>query len=124
MKSGAGEKELVLEFVRGRRHWRDLERVGVIVSFMDDGCDCEGAGSVVVAPSMRDVAEGLLHYLEGRESDLRRWASVVLAASAVIDLGGLEQHPDGERMISALWDASGGEQIGEEVIELARRSAG
>lgn len=119
MTEPAGEA-VVLEFARGERDWRDLELVGLTVSFMDDGCDCDGAGTVVAAPSVRDVAQGFIRHLEAREIDLRRWASVMLAASAVMDLSRLEKHPEGERIISALWDASGGEPVDEDVIRLLR----
>ena len=110
-------------FARGGREWRALKDGGLTVSFMDDGCDCQGAGTVVAAPSVRDVAQGLIQHLNGREVDLRRWASVMLAASAVIDLRKLEDHPDGERLISALWEASGGEAADEDLVKVARRLA-
>lgn len=116
----SADQTLVLQFVRGERNWQDLAHVGVIVSFMDDGCDCEGGGTVVATPSLRDVAQGLVQYLGGREVDLRRWASVVLAASAVIDLSALEHDPEGERLLSALWDASSGEPLEEDVVRQAR----
>jgi hypothetical protein len=87
--SATDEREVVLAFVRGERGWQDLALAGVSVSFMDDGCDCEGAGTVVVRPSVADIATGFTTHMSSREVDLRRWASVILAASTIIDLEAL-----------------------------------
>ena len=123
MSAMDSDRNLVLQFVRGERKWRDLGQVGLTISFMDDGCNCDGSGTVVVAPAVGDVASGLVRMVEGPEVELRRWASVVLAASAVIDLRALELHSDGERILSTLWDASAGVAVEADLIALGRTLA-
>ena len=115
---------LVLGVVRGEIPWRELQRVGLSISFMDDGCDCEGAGFVVAKPVVPDIAAGFARLSDGSDVELRRWACVMLAASAVIDLSALEDHPDGERVLSAIWDASAGVPIDAATIATIRSLAG
>jgi hypothetical protein len=122
--SATDEREVVLAFVRGERGWQDLALAGVSVSFMDDGCDCEGAGTVVVRPSVADIATGFTTHMSSREVDLRRWASVILAASTIIDLEALEQDQDGEQILSALWDASAGLTLDTGTEMLLRSNTG
>jgi hypothetical protein len=112
--------EIVRSFIRGDRPWQDLRLIGLSVSFMDDGCDCEGKGDVLVTPTIADIARGFLHHASAREVDLRRWASIILAASAVIDLAALEEHPDGETVLDALWEASAGSEMHEWTLNLLR----
>lgn len=121
--STASEQEVILGFVLGRRNWRDLEQVGVTVSFMDDGCDCDGKGTIVVAPSPQDIAVGLLRKVKEPASALQRWACVLLAASAVIDLARLEEAPSGNQLLEALWNASAGKPIDEASLRLAESLA-
>lgn len=113
------DQQVVLDFVQGRRSWRDLEFVGVTVSFMDDGCDCDGQGTIVVAPSAPDIALGLLQKMREPAPALQRWASVVLAASAVIDLKHLGEVPDGELLLEAVWEASAGQPIDDASVKFA-----
>lgn len=124
LKDSQQPLSLVLDVVSGKAPWSELRRVGLSISFMDDGCDCEGAGFVVATPTVPDIAAGFVRLSWGSGTELRRWASVMLAASAVIDLGALESHPDGERMLSAIWDASAGVPIDDSTIAVIRRLAG
>jgi hypothetical protein len=112
-------QSLIAEFIRGQRPWRDLEALGVRIAFSDDGCDIEGSPEIV-KPSVRDLAQGLLHHLDGPPHELQRWAAVILAGSAFIDLSDMEAHPEGDRLTSALWDASAGDPVDEHAALVAR----
>lgn len=58
-----------------------------------------------VSPRPIDIANGLLAY-RNRPEELRDWAAFVLAASEIIDLSPLEEWPEGDELLSGLWDAS------------------
>jgi len=114
---------LVLGFVRGAVPWRELQRVGLSISFMDDGCECDGAGSVVAKPSLSDVSVGFTRLRGESAVALRNWACVMLAASSVIDLCELETHTEGERVLAALWDASAGVTLESNALATIARLA-
>jgi hypothetical protein len=123
MERSESEELIARDFVRGLRTWRDLEHVGLSVSFMDDGCDCDGDGLVVIAATAKEVAEGIARMRSGTEVEFRRWASALLAASAVVDLASLETHEHGETLLNALWDASSGEVLDPKVVSVVHTLA-
>ncbi len=121
--STKSDENLVLDVVRGIRPWEDLRRVGLAISFIEGGCNCDGRGTVVATPSIGDLARGIDRHLSNPASDLERWSAVMLAASAVIDFSQIIAREDGERLISALWDASGRQEVDHQVRTLARSLA-
>lgn len=73
-----------------------------------------------VAWSIR-LASGLVRQWN-RPDDLRRWAFIILAAS-FIDLGELEQHPQGDALLNMVWDAGFGVPMSSDMFGLAQRVA-
>jgi hypothetical protein len=73
---------------------------------------------ITVAPMPIDIASGLLVYKESPEQ-LRQWAGFVLGASEIIDLQPLENWPEGDEILSALWDASFEGRLTEEAVRVA-----
>ena len=72
-----------------------------------------------VAPELRDVAHGLLRHAPFATS-LRDWARLVICLT---DLDPIDEPPDGERLVDALWAAAECEGVAEEALLLARRLA-
>ena len=113
--------KLIIAVARGERPWTELESLGVKIRFGDDGCVIEGDGTAVASPSAPDVARGLMANLVKKTGDLRHWAGVVLAASMLIDLSDVESHEEGDALLGALWDASFGEPLGDELTKMVER---
>lgn len=117
--------ELVLAVVRGQLPLTALEEVGIRLAI-----DSEVTGGterritlnlkspMTVAPEPFDIASGLLAYRE-RPEQLREWAAFVLGASEIIDLASLETWPEGDELLSGLWDASFEGSLKEETARLA-----
>jgi hypothetical protein len=72
--------------------------------------------SVEVRPV--DIAQGLLSYKDQPET-LRDWATFLLCDLDVLDLTPLESWPEGDELLSALWDASFEGQIKRASISVA-----
>jgi hypothetical protein len=72
--------------------------------------------SVEVRPV--DIAQGLLNYKDQPEA-VRDWATFLLCDLDVIDLTPLESWPEGDELLSALWDASFEGQIKSASIRIA-----
>lgn len=105
-------EELVVAVVRGQLPLSELEQVGVHFAESSTGDEAHERRFTVnvvspftVAPSPVDIANGLLTYKE-RPDLLREWASFLLGASEIIDLAPLEKWPEGDELLSGLWDAS------------------
>ena len=78
------------------------------IEFLPDGVRLiEPPGIDVVRPTTKDLALGLLAH-HGTPIELERWAAVLLAMNHV-DLGALEDEPDGEWVLETLWDAANGQ---------------
>ncbi len=121
--SGTAERQRVIRaFVRGDGSWRDLEPLGIRVTFSDDGCEVEGHAPIT-APTIGDIARGLLSLVRGPKSELQQWAAVLLAGSSFIDLSQLERQPQWDLLLSALWDASAGDPVPEQAIWVAETLA-
>jgi hypothetical protein len=123
MANSTAPQHILRDFVRGLRTWQDLELTGVTVAFTEDGCVCKGKGLAVVMASAEDVAEGMQRMRTASETAFRRWASALLAASAVVDLADLETHAYGETLLNALWDASAGEPLTPETVAIVQSLA-
>ena len=110
--------------IRGELPLRELREIGVEIDSQDGSLELNsGKLNVEVAPTVLDVALGLLRYGSSilDRDDLRKWSFFLLAESGVIDLGKVESDPDGAFILSALWDASFGEGVGSEAIETAEK---
>jgi hypothetical protein len=73
-----------------------------------------------VRPEARDVAHGLLRHAAFATS-LRDWARLVICLT---DLDPIDEPPDGDRIVDALWAAAECEGVSEANLLLARRLAG
>jgi hypothetical protein len=119
----AGQESRILKsFVRGEAECEALTALGAKVSFDVEQLQVtEPADAPVYEPSVADVATGLLAHSVAVRT-LRDWARVLLA-TGMIDLRGLEDHPDGEVLLEAVWDAAEGTEIVNRQLELVRRLA-
>lgn len=113
---------LALAIVRGEMPLDALTKLGIDIDSQDGFYKLKsGNFDVTVTPSASDVGLGILRYSSGNKNDIRKWAFFLLAESGAIDLSAIESHPQGETLISALWDASFEGRISNETIELAQR---
>ena len=114
----ADESEVIREMVRGERPWSDLPSLDIVVHMERNTFSADNPRKIEVRIHSRDVAQGLLRLRNDRR-DLRRWAWIILAADFV-DLA-LEEEPDGDILLDALWDASFGEPVSEEAFATVER---
>ena len=125
METKAQRDELVLAVIRGQLPLATLEQVGIHF------CQVTGANSrgenqarvevpfaTTVSPKPVDIASGLLAYKD-HPVQLREWASFVLGASEIIDLEPLEKWPEGDELLSGLWDASFDGSLNENTARVA-----
>lgn len=111
--------DLLRQFVVGEIDSSELIDVGVMVSFAADRMTLQDASVEVVEPTITEIAAGYVASWARGEDALRRWAQVILGLTAV-DLVALEDAPDGEALLEAIWDAAAGRTSG---IDLASRLA-
>ncbi|MFN2533340.1 MAG: hypothetical protein ABR555_18815 [Pyrinomonadaceae bacterium] len=113
---------IVLLVVRGEASLDVLRQIGIEIE-SEDGFYKLRSGNfdLAVAPTAADIARGLVQYGSGNRNDLRKWAFFLLAECGAIDLSAIESHPQGETLLSALWNASFEGRVSNETIELARR---
>jgi hypothetical protein len=115
---------IALGVIRGEVPLRALKQLGVEIDSQDESLELRSEKfNVAVTPTVLDVALGLLRYgssILDRE-DLRKWAFFLLGESGLVDLVGVESDPEGELLISALWDASFDEGVSRNVLETAAR---
>lgn len=104
--------EIVLAVIRGELPLSALEDAGVRFALESQGSGkadrqikVNAAIAIIVKPSPSDIARGLLAYKHEPEQ-FQTWATFVLGASELIDLEGLDQWPEGDEILSGLWDAS------------------
>jgi hypothetical protein len=116
--------DTILQVVRGERPWTDLRAIGIDI---DVWLESTGYRSHFENPqqheataNVHDLAQGFITHRHD-PCALREWAFVMETVDVDLDA---EQHPAGDRMLEALWDASFGNPIGAEVWqtieELAR----
>jgi hypothetical protein len=86
-----------------------LGSLGITIGAEGEELVIENPNAHVAAASPADVAEGLLA-LASRKDELRRWAALLLAASAFVDLE-LDEVPYGDVLLEGLWDASAGQPV-------------
>ncbi|MGQ0824618.1 MAG: hypothetical protein ACT4OX_06245 [Actinomycetota bacterium] len=119
MTDTAAVRDLVRAVVRGEVDASELAVIGVKIAWTDAGCTIdEPAGLAVTKPSVEDIATGaLVHW--ARSTGLRDWARVVLAAT-FLDLGAVEDHQHGDRVLEALWMAAAGDDLADDDLAILR----
>jgi len=110
--------DVVLGVIKGELPLSTLEEIGVHVTFREQSCEINTEVPIIVNPSASDVAHGLLTYLSNPD-ELAQWALFLMGASQIVDFEALESHPQGDALVSALWDASFEGRINEEAIKIA-----
>ncbi len=116
--------DLIIGIVRGETPVDAVRNIGVELE-QENGFYKLKSGNfeTPVTPTASDLASGILTYSSGKKRDFRKWAFFVLGESGAIDFSLLESHPQGEQLISALWDASFEGRISGDTLELARQLA-
>jgi hypothetical protein len=95
-----------------------LTEWGIDVTFTASGVSIsEPAAIPAVAASVDDVARGYVAAWAAGSESLRRWAQAILGINA-LDVGALEDSPDGAALLEAVWEASAGRPNG---LDLATR---
>ena len=98
-----------------------LRELGIEIDHANDEWSISFAKSGPVPIEIHDLAFGFLNQSGGTEST--EWASFILAASPLIDLEPLEDHPHGEILLNGLWDLSFGHKVAKTVMNTAMRIA-
>ena len=113
--------EIVHRFVLGLVDVTALEPLGIEVAFEHDGMTMRDSSTrdLVLRPSVADVAAGYVTSWARGTDVPQRWAQVILGLGA-LDLSVLEDAPEGDALLEAVWDASAGTPSG---IDLATRLA-
>jgi hypothetical protein len=121
MKEPSQIGDLVLAVVRGEMPVDAVARIGIDIEDENGFYKLKsGNFDIAVRPTASDVALGILRYSSGNKNDIRKWAFFLLGESGAIDFSALESHPQGDLLISALWDASFEGHVSSETIELAQ----
>src|SRR5512138_3012150 len=94
-------ESVVREVVRGERPWPELRAVGIEIDVGATSVRVLEGLTPSVQVSAQDVAAGLLAHSYDSER-LRDWARVVHGSIGLIELD-LEDHPEGENLLDALW---------------------
>ena len=93
-----------------------------MIEFRDGELTFEYRGNVVSTPDASDIAQGFQRYLYWPD-ELQAWASVVLAATGLLDLSGIESTAAGNVLLEGLWDASASGEIDPKTAEVVSRLA-
>jgi hypothetical protein len=117
--NGPKDSETVLQVVRGERPWTDLRTVGMEVELEGNRCVVRNPRDVEVTANVHDLAKGFRAYLHDPRK-LKEWAFVVEAADVDLEVEG---HPAGDTLLNALWRASFGEPLGEDVVKVIEQLA-
>jgi hypothetical protein len=117
--ASAVEGELFRQVVRGERPWTDLRQLGITIRLEDNRCEVQNPAHLEPQVDVYDLAQGLLAHLQHPQA-LREWAFVMEAIDADFDA---EDHPAGDTVLKALWDASFGNPISPEVRQTLEQLA-
>src|SRR6185503_19707212 len=98
---------VVRAIVRGERPWTDLRSLGIEFEVGLSSIRILEGLTPPVHVDAKDVAAGLLAHSHDSDS-LRDWARVVHGSIGLIELD-LEDHPEGDNLLDALWRISFGE---------------
>jgi hypothetical protein len=120
----AATPALILAFVRGGQSWEMLKKAGIYIELSDDRYEIDNPWQVTVEASLRDVAQGLLSSWRSPDQ-LRGWAGIILAGSSFLELSEeFEATPEGDILLSSLWDAAFGDEVGQDAMNIAKDLAG
>ena len=112
---------LVLAVLRGEMPVEAVTKIGIAIDDENGFYQLKsGNFDVAIRPTASDVAVGILQYSSRNKNDVRKWAFFLLGESGAIDFSALESHPQGELLMSALWDASFEGYISSETLQLAQ----
>ncbi len=117
--SREADQEVVRQVVRGERPWTDLRTIGIEVQLDGSRCTFQNPRDVEVSADIHDVARGFLAHRHDAHK-LREWAFVLESSDVELRL---EDHPAGETLLNALWSASFGEPISEDVFKTLEQLA-
>ena len=110
-QANAVREEIVRAVVQGKLPISALEEAGITfrVQEAQPGSDRQIRVQLKVPLSVElrpiDIAFGLLAHKDQPEA-LREWATFLLSDLEITDLAPLESWPEGDELLSALWDAS------------------
>jgi hypothetical protein len=110
-QQNAIREEIVRAVVQGKLPMSALKEAGITFEVQENqpGGDrqirVEAKAPLSIELRPIDIAHGLLTYKDQPEA-LRDWATFLLSDLEVIDLTTLESWPEGDELLSALWDAS------------------
>jgi hypothetical protein len=111
----------LIDLVNGVVDEAALAEIGIEVAFQPDGAKIEaGPSSKELRPSVAEVAAGYLAAWAQSSETLQKWARLILGVTN-IDLAALEDDPEGDALLNAIWDAADGSPSG---IDVATRLAG
>jgi len=110
-------QDVILKVVRGELPLSTLESVGVHATFGEDSYQEHTDAPLEVDPAASDIASGLVTYSRD-PGMLKRWAQFMMGTN-VISLERINNHPQADLILSALWDASFAKPFNQEVLGLA-----
>lgn len=98
----AAESDMLSKVVRGESPLEALEAIGMKCHLEGNRCWVDNPRQITASADTRDLACGLLAY-RADPILLRRWAMFIEAADIEISA---EEHPFGDVVLNALWDAA------------------
>ncbi|MGB9112031.1 MAG: hypothetical protein WCF24_04810 [Acidimicrobiales bacterium] len=108
------------DFVTGKLPWTELQSIGFTFEVRANEMSVTSSDlSVTFEASVQDVANGILRHSSVDEAS-KRWAQALLGVTA-IDLSALEDDPDGEVLLNAVWDMAIGKELSAEALRAAKR---
>jgi len=120
MNSGReDDREMIRQVVRGERPWTDLRAIGMNIQLEGNRCAIENPRQISTTADVHDLAKGFLAYLHDARA-LREWAFLIEAIDVDLDV---ENHPAGETLLNALWDASFGNPLHADVVRTVEQLA-
>ena len=113
--SGVGSDKLI-RFVRGELPVESLADIGIRLNLENDSCRVDNPAGIVAQADAPDLAAGMLAHRDDPDK-LREWAMFIQAAD--IELAA-DDHPHGEVVLDALWDAAFRTSLSPETIAILR----
>jgi hypothetical protein len=112
---------VIRSFVHGDLAKEELERIGIIIKSTEDGYEFSNPEQLVATVGLRDVAQGLLRFRSNRDA-LRDWAGLVVAGSSFIEFEPeFENKPEGDILLSTLWDVWFRQEVPDSAFGIAER---
>ena len=114
------QRQRLQEFVGGQRPWTDLQRLGCDITFDDGVLQLEDKSTIVITPTIRDVASGFTRTLNSGSRAVQEWSAVVLGLNG-LDFTSWEGDADADVLMDILWRASSGETIPDGLMAVVTR---